>query len=170
MRLFIAINFDEETKKRLLDIQQKLKDNSKSGNFSRPENLHLTIQFLGEINGDISAIKSSIDKCFNNPIDLEFSGTGKFRSNLHWIGIKQNPQLIHLYNSTYKELKRAGYKLDENESFSPHITIAREVELKSKPDLSFDDFTMHATCLSLMKSERINGKLTYTEIYRKSIV
>ena len=47
MRLFIAINFDEETKQSIIAVQRRLREWGR-GNFSHPENLHLTLAFLGE--------------------------------------------------------------------------------------------------------------------------
>jgi len=47
MRLFIAINFNEKIKDRLCEMQGQLKAQTYAGNFSRRENLHLTLVFLG---------------------------------------------------------------------------------------------------------------------------
>ncbi len=48
MRLFIAINFDNEIKKKFTLAQDRLKQFTK-GNFSHTENIHLTLVFLGEV-------------------------------------------------------------------------------------------------------------------------
>ena len=47
MRLFVAINFDKETKRKILNIQDNLRKYA-TGSFSYYENLHLTLVFLGE--------------------------------------------------------------------------------------------------------------------------
>lgn len=167
MRLFIAINFDEATKKKLIAIQDNLKTYSK-GNYTRPENLHLTILFLGEVS-DYSAVKKSMDANFHSCIDLVFDRVGKFRNSIYWVGIRDNPILNELYNNLCRDLKREGYKVDWNERFSPHVTLARKVVMDKQPDLSFKEFTMTAKRISLMKSERINGRLVYTELYGKTI-
>jgi nitroreductase len=49
MRLFIAINFNTDTRNRLIALQEELRTKSQSGNFSRDENLHLTLAFIGEV-------------------------------------------------------------------------------------------------------------------------
>ena len=49
MRLFVAIEFDEKTKSKMIDVQDQLRAAVLHGNFSRPENLHLTLAFLGEV-------------------------------------------------------------------------------------------------------------------------
>ena len=49
MRLFIAINFNNETRSRLLALCDELRANSRGGNFTSMENLHLTLVFIGEV-------------------------------------------------------------------------------------------------------------------------
>ncbi len=49
MRLFIAIPFSEEFKGELLRVQNDMRSNGVRGNFSRAENLHVTVAFLGEV-------------------------------------------------------------------------------------------------------------------------
>jgi 2'-5' RNA ligase len=48
MRLFIAIDFNKEIKKKLVDLQANLKDMAVSGRWKYIDNLHLTLKFLGE--------------------------------------------------------------------------------------------------------------------------
>jgi len=55
MRLFIAQNFTPETKSRLLTLRDDLRAQSTRGNFSLPENLHLTLAFLGECDAQQTA-------------------------------------------------------------------------------------------------------------------
>lgn len=50
MRLFIAIDLNNEIKDILNHSIQELKRNSVSGNFTPLENLHLTVVFIGETN------------------------------------------------------------------------------------------------------------------------
>lgn len=167
MRLFIAVNFDRETKERLLVLQQRLKECG-TGNFTREENLHLTVLFLGEVK-DGTAARRSIDTNFHTPVKLVFNKTGKFKNNLYWVGIRRNPVLNELYDKFCNDLKQEDDKVDGNRRFSPHITLVREAVLKSRPDLNFEEFSMVARRVSLMKSERIGGRLVYTEVYGKSI-
>ncbi len=166
MRLFIAMNFDKPTKDRLLAIQQKLKACG-TGNFTRPENLHLTLVFLGEVQR-YQAVVDSINRHFSEPIPLSFRGTGTFRGDLYWVGITPNPALNALHQNLCQDLRAAGYRIEQRR-FSPHITLGREVVVTRQPDLSFEPFSMTARRISLMKSERIQGILTYTEIYGKSV-
>ena len=149
MRLFIAINFDEVTKEKLIDIQNKLKACG-SGNFSKPENL------------------KSINAHFNKLIELSFYKTGNFNDNIFWVGIRHNTVLYELYNNICNDLINAGFNIYQNKRFTPHVTLGRKVSLTTKPNLFFEEFSMTATSVSLMESLRINGKLKYKEIFINS--
>ena len=163
MRLFIAINFDSVTKERLMDVQRRLSDCA-GGNFTRPENLHLTVLFLGEV-GETGEIERSMEARFTQPVTLAFDRVGTFRRDLYWVGVKPDAALTALYLGLRGDLRCAGYSGDWPDSFTPHITLARAVSLRAQPDLSCEPFSMTARRLSLMKSERIGGKLTYTETF-----
>lgn len=163
MRLFIAIRFDRETLERLLAVQRRLMACA-AGNFTNPENLHLTLLFLGEV-GETAAIRESMGARFVQPVPLMFDRVGAFHRDLYWVGVQPNPALSALYQGVRGDLLRAGLSGDWPERLSPHITIGREVSLRAQPDLAFEPFSMTAHRLSLMKSERIADKLTYTEIF-----
>jgi 2'-5' RNA ligase len=163
VRLFIAINFDGKTKERLMEVQRGLSACA-SGNFTRPENLHLTVLFLGEVQ-ETGEIERSMEARFTAPVSLTFDRVGTFRRDLYWVGVKPDVALNELYQWLRDDLLRAGYSGDWPDSFTPHITLARSVSLRAKLNLVFEPFSMTARRLSLMKSERIGGKLSYTEIF-----
>ena len=169
MRLFIAINFDDETKARLLQCQESLRQVSAGGNFTRPENLHLTLVFLGEtLPGRVRDIQRVMDCAPAGPFALQFEGMGKF-GDTWWVGIRQDPALAGLYNHLSQGLKSAGFPI-ESRPFKPHLTLAREVILRpgASPEKP-ESFTAQAAAIHLMKSERINGRLTYTSIFEKQL-
>lgn len=175
MRLFIAVLFNEQIKDNLCDCIEKLKQNSQRGNFSRRENLHLTLVFIGETN-KVSAVKQAMDKVDENKFDLAIQGFGKFKrggSDICWIGVQKCQPLDNIYNKLCSELRNSGFVI-ENRAYTPHLTLGREVVLSSNFDENaykneIRPMNFPVTKISLMKSERIGGKLTYTEIYSKEL-
>lgn len=170
MRLFIAINFDEATKERMLAVQRRLREWG-AGNFSVPENLHLTLAFLGEVATErIAAVRRAMDGVSVSPMELIFDHVGCFRrdgGDLWWIGLHENNVLTALQSDLAHRLADEGFRL-ESRRFSPHITLAREVRLQAQPDraaLLGAPFTASADRISLMRSERVRGKIAYTEQY-----
>jgi 2'-5' RNA ligase len=104
---------------------------------------------------------------------------GKFKRNggdIYWVGVDPNPTLTNIYHQLRKELLRREFIVD-NRPYRPHLTLGREVvfpenyhrEMEEEFAKSIPQIITQVDSLSLMKSERINGKLTYTEIYRKPL-
>ena len=169
MRLFIAINFDDAAVAEMLAVQDRLRAYG-SGNFTREENLHLTLAFLGEVDAaDLDEVKACMDEITMRRLRLDFSRVGCFRrdSELWWIGAEENKVLSGIQRRLVNALKDAGLPVDDKR-FKPHITLAREMNVGklSTEDLLPEPFSTEVDAISLMLSERINGKLTYTEIYR----
>lgn len=175
MRLFIAVNFSEPVKDRLTGWIQKLKEYGAGGNFSRRENLHLTLAFIGETD-NVEKVRQAMDKVSAEPFVLTVGGLGCFRrngGNICWAGVEKNDTLLSVHSQLCSALRFAGYSI-ENREFKPHLTLGREVVFPS--GFSIRDFegrisplTEQVRKISLMKSERIGGKLIYTEIYEKRL-
>jgi 2'-5' RNA ligase len=148
----------------------ELRSQAVSGNFTREENLHLTLAFIGETNR-ISALKEVIDSTAPESLSLLIGGVGRFRrqsGDIYWVGIEKDPKLMEYADNLSVSLRRAGFNI-ENREYKPHITIGREVVAESKIELAVPITAMTVNRISLMKSERIQGTLTYTEIYGKEI-
>ena len=183
MRLFIAVNFDEAAKSRLLAIQDHLKAQSDRGNFSRPENLHLTLVFIGEVSAalvpEITAIiKSSLMSSGSFSIDLDRMGCFKRGGKeLWWIGAESDPQAVT--NTDFRALTgirqqigdgldRAGIHYDRR-PFRAHITLGREIKPFAPIVLGENRLNVPIRRISLMKSEHLRGMLTYTEIFGQDL-
>ena len=170
MRLFIAVNFDEETRRNISAVQERLREIGR-GSFSRPENLHLTLAFLGEVAPDrAAAVRQTMERTAVRPLVLTFDHVGRFQrdgGDIWWIGLAENKALLELQKELCGHLSAAGFPL-ESRRFSPHITLAREVLLHRQPDrgaLLDAPFSARADAICLMLSERVGGRLTYTEQY-----
>lgn len=170
MRVFVAILFNEEVKKLLRRSISELRSQAVSGNFTREENLHLTLAFIGETNR-ISELREVIDSTAPDSFSLRIGGLGRFRrqsSDTYWIGLEKSPKLMEFADNLASSLRRAGFNI-ENREYKPHITIGREIIADSKIELDVPKIEMPVNRISLMKSERILGTLTYTEIYGREI-
>jgi len=167
MRLFVAINFTDETRDRLVGLCEKLRGISSRGRFTLPENLHITLIFIGECNAaHTDSIKTVMDRIVYAPFELEIDRLGCFKRNggdIWWAGIRENKMLNELYKSLTSELRNHRIAFDDKK-FNPHITLGREVSIKSQPR-QIEPFTEKVAKIELMKSERIAGKLTYTSIH-----
>jgi len=159
MRLFIAINFNNETRTRLLSFRNELRLHSERGNFTTPENLHLTLLFLGECDDrQTTAAKQVMDGLVFEPFDVQIDHVGCFKrtgGDIWWAGVQENTTLSKLYHALNNEKRE----------YSPHITLGREVVTDYRPQ-RIEPFGETINSIDLMKSERIKGKLIYTPIYK----
>ena len=171
MRLFIAVNFCEKIKNEILRVQENLRSRSLRGNFSRPENFHLTLAFLGETPEEkIPVIFDIINKVKMQPFKIYFNHTGCFtrsRKELWYIGAKPNcpglPLLKAIHEQFLDSLLQAGCSVDER-PFRAHITLGREIKCLQPAVLDKPDILVDIDRISLMRSENVRGKLIYTEI------
>lgn len=165
MRLFVAICFTPEIITALDNCIKRLKASS-SGNFTRPENLHLTLAFVGETHNTKAVIKCMNDIACSR-FDITLNDFGKF-GDLWWVGLAKNPTLNRLAYDLQEKLRNCGFNIAKR-PFRPHITIARQVKTNAEILLDIPNISMTVYKISLMKSERINGKLLYSELYARHL-
>ena len=174
MRTFIAIEFPEEIKDALLLSTEAASIHFSHANLSRRENYHLTLAFLGEIPPSrVKDITAAMDGCGFVPFPFTVGKAGRFRrdgGDTVWRRVDAPDELYRLQAALTNGLAARGFRLEERD-FKPHVTVAREVTLKEGTAFRDVDFgspvTFTAKGLTLMRSDRINGKLTYTPIYGK---
>ncbi|HPR40283.1 MAG TPA: RNA 2',3'-cyclic phosphodiesterase [Oscillospiraceae bacterium] len=170
-RLFIALLFDEETKDRLCGAMKYLAAHMRGGHTTGRGNLHLTLAFLGETNR-ASEVRRAMEEAAGSAFDYQIKGSGRFSrgdESIFWAGIAAPEELYRLYDRLSGALASHGFRLEER-PFKPHLTLGREVVTDGTFDpKEMENFLpekpLHAGRISLMKSERIAGKLTYTEVY-----
>lgn len=173
MRLFIAINFSEVTRLALTTLRDDLQKQSKGGNFTLAENIHLTLAFLGECNTKQTAdAVTAIDATATlfKPFTIEIERIGRFKRNggdIWWAGIRENKPLLCLQQDLTNRLIALGFSL-ETRKYSPHITLGRQV-ITSMKERTLTPIAETVTKIDLMQSMRVDGKLTYVPIHRKNI-
>jgi 2'-5' RNA ligase len=169
MRLFIAVNFNADTRRRLAGLRDELRFQSQSGNFSRDENLHLTLAFIGEVNPKkLNRIKAIMDTVDVAPFEAEIDRLGTFsRGTLWWAGLRKDKPLMDLQHEVEHKLALDGFETDGRD-YHPHITLGREVVTDAAP-WRIEPFGETVASMELMKSERIGGKLTYTAIGEREL-
>ena len=172
MRLFLAIELDDNVKDLLAQTADALRSRSVRGNFTHRENFHLTLVFLGETDR-VSAVRHAMHAVQSPPFSMRIGGSGVFRrtgGDIYWAGVKPNDALRSVYDTLSDALRDAGFRL-ENRPYTPHLTLGREVVLQkgaaALPTVPETDVKVNA--ITLMRSDRIQGKLTYTPVYRKML-
>ncbi len=127
MRLFIAINFNEDVIDDMVRLQAELKRCRAAGNFTKPENLHLTLAFIGEY-GNLDDILEVMETVPFHPVPLKFDGLQYFR-NMYFAGIGHTPELESYVRRLRRALSGNGIPFDRKK-FSPHVTLIRKVSFR----------------------------------------
>lgn len=171
MRMFIAIELEQEQKERLAALQTQTQAFCRKGNFTPMDNFHLTLHFLGEMQPeDLEYLQEALYETArrNRPFTLTIDRIGFFpRGNkgILWAGTEKNNQLQRLFSTLEKSLEQQGFAR-ERKGLSPHITLGREVE----PQRGFADVQKNVKVepipfavrrISLMESVRRGAKLLY---------
>ncbi len=175
LRLFTAINFDDTAKDQLCEVIDLLKGSAVKGRYTRRENLHLTLVFLGEVESERAHnIKHAIDRVEEKPFTLQLTGVGRFlreSGEIFWVGAHKCQPLLSIHDQLNNRLIQAGCWVETRE-YKPHLTLARELQLPTGFDRGelakqAGAIRIPVQSIDLMKSERIDGVLTYTRIHTK---
>lgn len=169
LRLFVALTLERPARREIVRLQEKMWGENGKG-LTRPENLHLTLAFLGETAPErVDDICWAMDKVRLQPPELIFDRIGVFKQNagdIWWLGMKENKPLEELQFRLADNLTYKGFKLEERK-FIPHLTLAR----KSRPSYVPKNERLEKVIrsqipfISLMRSDQIDGKRVYTQLY-----
>ena len=164
MRLFIAIQFNENILDALTIFQDELRAQGVYGNFTKRENLHITLAFIGEY-GNPDDVLEAMEQVDFRPIDIALDGVGCF-GELFWAGINDNPFLTGYVKKLRRKLAEYDIPFDRKR-FSPHITLIRKYSYRGGREIPVSEPPkgyMKAERVSLMRSERGKHGMIYTEI------
>lgn len=134
IRTFVAIELDDSIKVSLIELQEQLRAGVPKGvvRWVRPEGIHLTLKFLGDVPADrIEGIAHAIeDACQGSaPFSLSIGGLGCFpsskRPRVLWVGVEEpTGALVKLQASIEKALAELGFP-PEKRKFHSHLTLGR---------------------------------------------
>ena len=135
MRCFIAIDIDEHIRKSLSHLQDELRGKAdvRKGDVKwvKPESIHLTLKFLGEIRDEQSVEVCHITRDVtgrHKSFDIGVETVGSFggrSARVLWVGAGQNcEELLQLQADLEKQLDAAGWP-KEARKFSAHLTLCR---------------------------------------------
>jgi len=132
VRAFVAANLDSGLKAVLGSVQERLKAARADVGWVRPENLHLTLKFLGQVEeGRIGAVGEAITAAATGcgPIHLVFQGLGAFPSlraaRVVWIGLSHGAETLAALRARIEAgLEPRGFAR-EARPFTAHLTLGR---------------------------------------------
>jgi 2'-5' RNA ligase len=167
IRSFLAFDIESDTVlNRFATAQNLLVQTGADLKLVEPQNIHITVRFLGNITpAMVEKIFEEMKQVQFAPFNVQIKGLGAF-PDLHyprvvWAGITEGAdQLTNVFSQLEPRLRGLGFTPD-HKGFSPHLTIARVRSGRNKAQLAefvtenanYDFGTIKAECLRLKKSD-----------------
>lgn len=174
MRVFIGIGMPDAMKSYLKEVQSQVLSRASSARPTSHNNMHLTLKFIGEVDGQtLSILCEGLEDALQNSdvFDIKLGDLGHFnkgRQSIVWVGITEGKiHLQKLHQAIQICLNRQSIQT-EKQAFHPHVTLARGVIMHDDVktiDLPFNDQTMTVDKVTIYKSHRVHDVLTYTPLY-----
>lgn len=125
LRLFVGLSLPDDIRRDLAALCIGLP----AARWVDPQTLHMTLRFIGEVDGAVAEDVHDALSCVAAPgFCLALSGVDCFASSgkVHtlWAGVAKEPLLVHLQGKIERALVRAGIE-PERRKFKPHVTLAR---------------------------------------------
>lgn len=120
-RLFIAIDFPDEVKRRLAALRTDVLP----ARWVNPEKLHLTLRFIGEIDEPVAQqVEAGLRRVEAPRFLLTLKGMGHFRRQILWVGVESAQPLSSLRTQIDETLQALGLAREEG-PYVPHVKLAR---------------------------------------------
>jgi len=184
IRTFIAFKLPKNIIYSISEIQNRFKSYAFKVRWVNPENIHLTLKFLGNINHtDIEKISKTIINTANGyaPVSLVVKGVGVFpgikRAHVIWMGLTgEIEKLTGIQNDIEENLEELGFPR-EKRPFRGHLTLGR-IKGKINPEKlmgamkkfeKFESELFIADKIYLFKSDLKSTGSVYTELMEKRL-
>ncbi|HKZ93664.1 MAG TPA: RNA 2',3'-cyclic phosphodiesterase [Candidatus Bathyarchaeia archaeon] len=166
IRCFIAFDINNPSVlTKFTEVQDLLAKTGADLKLVEPQNVHITVRFLGDIHGDmVDQVHEGMKQITFSAFDCDIHGLGAFPNMHHarvvWAGMgKGSDELRSVTSQLESKLRSLGFRPDPK-GFSPHLTLARVKTGRNKNELArsvqeltdFDFGVVRADCLKLKKS------------------
>src|SRR5262245_18984155 len=178
MRCFIAIEVPSEVRSAFVELQNVLRSAGADVAWTNPDNVHLTLKFLGEI--DKKLVSKVEQVCLEtitsmSPFELNVNRIGLFPNERHprvlWVGLGGEIETLEkLQEQLDERLAGIGFEVEEKD-FQPHLTVGRirsnknlREMLKRSDGYSLPTLSFVVEEIVLMKSDLLSSGACYSEL------
>ncbi len=128
------------------------------GRILRPESLHFTLLFLGEVPTEkMREVYAWGDAVTCPPFDLTVDAHSSFRDGkVAWLGCRDpSPGLLRLEQQLGENASRGGFQRADN--FIPHLTVARDCRYFPPAGPIENEIRWHVNQFALLRSDPLKG-------------
>ena len=171
-RLFFALLPSRDVREGLRRLQKEFAPTS--GQPVAPENLHLTLLFLGEVRADKTETVRDLafevkGFCFELVLDI-YGSFGQDHARILWTAPSHPPsELSALHHSLRRKVEQLGLHV-EKRVYRPHVTLVRKARVQTKiPGKPNTDISWPARRYALISSERLPTGPRYSVLAEKDL-
>ena len=132
LRLFIAVPLSPAVEERIGQIQASWRKEAEGVRWVKPENVHITLKFLGHVpKGEVEGIDHVLKEVTKGKqvFPVRIGGAGAFPTKANarvlWIGVEdERGALKEIFEELERRLHDLGFPREER-SFKPHLTLGR---------------------------------------------
>ena len=142
MRAFLAMELPDAVRGALQNEVRRLRGAGARASWVGPEQMHLTLRFLGDITeSQRTSLSRQLERiCADyEPVRLAVSGLGAFpnprRPSVVWAGVRLMAGELNALQWAMETAVRASGLAPEGKPFHPHITLARIRDLGASSGL-----------------------------------
>jgi RNA 2',3'-cyclic 3'-phosphodiesterase len=128
-RLFFALWPDDVVRHDIISRLKRLPQHAMHAKKMQPDNLHLTLHFIGNVEDDMAAcLHQAAQTLHCSPFALQLDTTGYFKPpQIFWMGCSQLPEGLRMLHQRLADaLLPCGYQ-PESRPFTPHVTLLRKL-------------------------------------------
>jgi 2'-5' RNA ligase len=165
VRLFIGLEVGDGVRRRseetIAELRRRL-GRRIDARWTRPENLHLTVRFIGHVAEDrVAPLLSALEVPLTTPpFEIAYRGCGRFplrgAPRVVWTGLARGQHALReLHDEFNVRLRPFGYP-PENRPFSAHLTLARIRDARAADGRLLDEALVHvAETVVMQKVETV---------------
>jgi len=174
-RIFVAINLPEDTKKKLIEYQDKWPD--LPIRWTKKENLHITLFFLGYLSDEelLEVCNTTKEVAINHQLftvnlkKIFYGPPKKMPPRMVWVEGEKSEELGKIQGELEEKLTSSVRLKSENRSYAPHITLGRikswewqKIEPEERPEVNEEiDLSFEVNSIEVMESKLRQGGPEY---------
>lgn len=163
VRLFIAVPMEGAIRESLVRDMEQLQKAGATGTFQPPENLHMTLAFLGETIPERIPDVLEVLRSIQIPSTMISPWRSGFFGDTLYAGIlfSEEGSFMKYVEDLRKALGNKNISFDRK-PFKPHVTLVRRCSLVSPVVFTGQDCPLERVCL--YRSDQKDGRMVYTEL------
>jgi len=161
-RVFFALWPDNATRKQITETFEQSNIDKKQGRIVRPDNLHITLHFIGNVNQQkLDCLHSAAQTVKAEDFNFELDYYGYFQKpKVLWMGLKQVPRAMEILHKKLSEsLSGCDYQM-EHRPYAPHVTLMRKLTKPEKLE-NIKPISWQVNEFVLVESISIEGGVRY---------